>query len=382
MLINKSYIFSRIELLVKEKQDSLLSTKTEDDKLYKIKLRFPNWFRNIIFHPLNPAYSVLVQYKASKRKKKNQINIRLLHPFAIDFMQYCYTHDVEFDTDLYYPKEDEPRIISFIDNRLKSLIAGFNQIELSQSQMNMYIKRQELLNKTKKIPEGYHLTLDGNNYYLPDNTFEEHTYIHEYGLVHLPEYVKDYIKGKDFLDVGAYLGDTSILLLRKYNPTHIYAYEPVEENADNVRNTIRLNNTDKISVIQKGLGEKEAMLDIYIDPDKLSASSINNSISDPNAQKKQIHITTIDNECKDRKIGLIKMDIEGAEYSAIKGGLETIIRDKPVLLISAYHTGKDFFEIPPMLKAAVSSYQFRLIDLEEISPITEKIIVAYPSLDK
>ncbi len=378
MIIDKPYILSRIELLIKDKQDSIQSIKSKDDKLYGIKMRFPKWLRNMVFHPFNPVYSVWVQHKASKRVKKNQINIRLLHPFAIDFVHYCYTHDARLDTSLYFPQEDEPKIVSFIDNRLKSLIAGYNQIELNQAQMDMFISRQDLLDKTRKITGGYHLSLDGNDYFLPNNTFEEHTYIHEYGLRYLPAYIKEYIRGKDFLDVGAYLGDTSILLLRKYEPAHIYAYEPVEENAQQVQKTIEMNKTDKISVIQKGLGANEETIDIYIDPDKLSASSINHSISDSNSIKKQIHITTIDKECKDRNIGVIKMDIEGAEHSAIKGGLETIKRDKPVLLISAYHTGKDFFEILPMLKDAVPNYQFRLIDLEIASPITEKIIVAYP----
>ena len=91
----------------------------------------------------------------------------------------------------------------------------------------------------------------------------------------------------------------------------------------------------------------------------------------------KIEVTTIDTECKDKKVGLIKMDIEGFEYFAIKGGLETIKRDKPVLLISIYHTGKDFFEIPPMIKSCVSEYMFRYLDLMPSSPITEKILVGY-----
>jgi hypothetical protein len=93
--------------------------------------------------------------------------------------------------------------------------------------------------------------------------------------------------------------------------------------------------------------------------------------------KEEIEITTIDAESIDKNIGLIKIDIEGFEYFAVKGGLATIKRDKPVLLISLYHTGKDFFEIPPMLKNAVPEYNLRFIDCQAFSAISEKMLVAY-----
>jgi hypothetical protein len=33
------------------------------------------------------------------------------------------------------------------------------------------------------------------------------------------------------------------------------------------------------------------------------------------------------------------------------GAEKTIKKDKPILLISVYHTGKDFFEIKPLLES-------------------------------
>jgi FkbM family methyltransferase len=43
---------------------------------------------------------------------------------------------------------------------------------------------------------------------------------------------------------------------------------------------------------------------------------------------------------------LIKMDIEGSEFNALKGGEKTIRMAKPVLAISIYHKSKDLWEIP------------------------------------
>lgn len=113
--------------------------------------------------------------------------------------------------------------------------------------------------------------------------------------------------------------------------------------------------------MQKGLGDKDAEMDIYINPLELSASSINENITTHEGLiKETIQITTLDKECINRTVGLIKMDIEGAEYSAIKGALETIKRDKPVLLISLYHTAKDFSKSHPCSKRLFQNINFAL----------------------
>lgn len=377
MLINRNYIIQKSFEFIKEQQKYNYSSKANADKLYVIKTRFPKWLRSIIFHPFNPAYSIFLQYKAT-RNKGNFINFEALQPFSVDFLQYYLANDFEFDSSLYYPTQDDVEIESFICNRIKSLIPGYSKVEKTKEQIEMFKKRDKLKKNAKRDKGGYVLELDNENYYLPSNIFQEHTYIHEYGLKYLPDYVKEYIAGKDFFDIGAFMGDTSILLERKYKPNHVYAYEPVGANLKYLEQTIEHNAPTKITAVKKGVGDVETTLDIYIDPTNLSSCSINESIANNLLAKETVSITTLDKECEGRTVGLIKMDIEGAEYSAIKGGLETIKRDKPVLLISLYHTAKDFFEIPPMLKEAVPDYLFRFINIEIGNPFSEKILIAYP----
>lgn len=380
MLINNNYIIERYNYFLSQKQKELRSAKIHDDKLNKIKLSFPVWLRTIIFHPFNPVYSVFLQYKSQKKKKEGYFNLQQLQVTAVDFVQYCFNNKLEFETNLYYPESDESQLRSFIDNRIMSCIPGYTQLPYSQEQLEMLEIRRSLSEKVKSEGNGFSLSWEGKDYFLPVNLFEEPVFIHGYGLNYLPEKVKTYIQGKDFLDVGAYLGDTSIYLQRNYNPKGVYAYEPVKKSAEELRKTIEKNNAEKIFVIEKGIGEKEENLEIHIDPNDFSGSTINTLIADTTIReiKEQIRVTTIDSECKNRNVGLIKMDIEGAEYSAIKGALETIKRDRPVLLISLYHTGKDFFEIPSLLKENVIDYQFRFINIEVVNPFSEKILAGYP----
>ena len=88
--------------------------------------------------------------------------------------------------------------------------------------------------------------------------------------------------------------------------------------------------------------------------------------------------TTIDNYLKEAKvkdeIGLIKTDVEGIDKEVIEGALETIQEHKPILLISVYHTGKDFFETWEILKSF--GYRFYLVSLSKL--LIEKVLVALP----
>jgi hypothetical protein len=70
--------------------------------------------------------------------------------------------------------------------------------------------------------------------------------------------------------------------------------------------------------------------------------------------------TTIDsfvNEKKLSKVDFIKMDIEGAEMSALEGGIETIRKFRPKLAIAIYHSLDDFFNIPNWILALGLDYE-------------------------
>jgi len=71
------------------------------------------------------------------------------------------------------------------------------------------------------------------------------------------------------------------------------------------------------------------------------------------------------------------MDIEGFEYNAILGAKKTIISLKPILIISLYHKGLDFFEIPPLIKKWVPEYKFRFLNLNHYSRDCERVLLAY-----
>ena len=70
------------------------------------------------------------------------------------------------------------------------------------------------------------------------------------------------------------------------------------------------------------------------------------------------------------------MDIENAEQEALKGAEKTILRDRPQLAISIYHSDAQFFEIPIYLKEFLTDYEFRLGHYRDA--VGETVLYAIP----
>ena len=79
----------------------------------------------------------------------------------------------------------------------------------------------------------------------------------------------------------------------------------------------------------------------------------------------------------DRAVGFIKMDIEGAEFDALHGAKNTILRDKPLLAICVYHLRGDLFAIMDYLHELLPEYRFLL---RHYGPLMTETVL-YASVD-
>ena len=95
-------------------------------------------------------------------------------------------------------------------------------------------------------------------------------------------------------------------------------------------------------------------------------------------QKINVPVTSLDEYVKanDLNVGLIKIDVEGAEQIVLNGALETIRKFKPLLLISIYHTGSDFFDIKPMIEELNLGYRFKIFKPVNEAIVMETVLIA------
>lgn len=140
--------------------------------------------------------------------------------------------------------------------------------------------------------------------------------------------------GSSFLDLGAYNGDTVLDFIKRVGTfSHITAVEPDKKSfLKFCRNTENFN----IERINSAISNECGFVPFSFKKSRGSVVGGEDSIES----------ITIDSLCKNKSFDYIKFDVEGKELDAILGGKMTIKKDKPKMLVSAYHKSDDYFNIP------------------------------------
>ena len=178
--------------------------------------------------------------------------------------------------------------------------------------------------------------LTGNEAYLPEPDPLEEQYIP--ADIQFPD-----IK-HNFVDIGAFDGDTLEAFRSKgIHLNKILAFEPGMTNFKKLCDRITECGpyANETILIPAGVGSACERLGLS---DEASASSTLLAEG-----KTSIPVITLDSTITGFSPTYIKMDIEGAEESALKGMKKTILRDRPILAISVYHRPQDIFALPILL---------------------------------
>lgn len=130
---------------------------------------------------------------------------------------------------------------------------------------------------------------------------------------------------KTIFDVGANKGNTAIGFTNAFPQAKIYAFEPVQETFNVLKDCTK--NISNIEPHHIGFGDSTGMFEIYLDD---SFASVLNSLSphinkqDTKASKRVewVQIDTIDSFCEQRRIehiNILKSDTEGYDLNVLKG---------------------------------------------------------------
>lgn len=219
----------------------------------------------------------------------------------------------------------------------------------------------------KNLPEGFP---DGVPNGLPEVFYFHH------GLRFQPENIKNYVRQKDILDIGAFIGDSAVVLA-KYTDKKIYSYEISKNYVEQIKNVTKKFKIDnKVEVFLKGLGRKPGKLKII---DEKNIGQRLRKTDDPDAY--EIEITSIDNEVQQHNItvGFIKADVEGVGMEVMNGAIETIKRDRPVIELAVYHSFEEFFGFVDFI-LGLDNYLFEFHNENDYALTFHEIaIFAYPA---
>jgi FkbM family methyltransferase len=148
-------------------------------------------------------------------------------------------------------------------------------------------------------------------------------------------------KGGVMFDLGANFGFYAITIATALRgDCRIYAFEPNPPTMRRFRKNLELNSISGVHPREEGLSDATGHAFVVDQPAHSGAAYLDQALNSANGIPAGIHltthVTTLDLFCEQQKIDrldLIKLDIEGAELRSLRGGVETLRRFQPVLLI-------------------------------------------------
>ena len=304
---------------------------------------------------------------------------KLNFPWKQSFWNYQRSH-VMFPIMAQLKAGMDPISVNYIDHHELLMTAAF------VSELTMIANNALWTPIDRRLFQRHNQMLQDKNLAFLKNTSFDYSsqFTNFYGMYDLPVEVLQQVNGKAIIDGGAYIGDTIHLFRRLFGQSHIYSFEPVKKTFETLSKIFEQDTANgAVTPINKGLGSKSGSLSINRYPQ--SNDALASMVVDYQKEHELVEVTTIDEEVKARnlEVGLIKLNVEGFETEAIKGALQTIREQKPLLVISVGMLPQEFYELKPFIESLNLGYKFALRRSGfGISPLTNFALIAYQPVAK
>lgn len=186
------------------------------------------------------------------------------------------------------------------------------------------------------------------SYYENDQVFADglrNGKIYEQGLIlsRLADYVKD---SKVIFDIGAHTGSHTVMYKYLNPKCLIWAFEPQKKMFELLQHNINKNKLGSVLAFNKAMGHKRmnfTMSNMTTDGENMrrpidygTKQRFNLGGLQVGTGGEEIEIWTVD-EMRTPSIDYMKIDVEGFEFLVILGGMETIKRDRPIIVFENNH---------------------------------------------
>lgn len=142
------------------------------------------------------------------------------------------------------------------------------------------------------------------------------------------EIVKKYIKTNNrcntYLDIGVNIATHSIVYSKIFK--NVIAFEPDEYNYNQSKENLQINNVTNVKLLNMALGSTKGFIKT-LQHSNHSRGCIFTQMTNDNKGIEQIVLDSLELD----NIDYIKIDVEGHELDVLKGSIETIKRNKPII---------------------------------------------------
>jgi FkbM family methyltransferase len=184
-----------------------------------------------------------------------------------------------------------------------------------------------------------------------------------------PEGLFEFANDEVYVDGGSYDGDTIRSFIERVHGRFdaVYAFEPDPVTFAKLRDNFL--NEPRVHPIHAGLYSHGGSLRFRDDASRGAIFAADGEIEMP--------VTTIDEVLGDRRLTYVKMNIEGAEIDALRGGRNAISKWRPRLALSVYHRASDLWRIPQLVLELNPDYELYL--RQHDGGIIETVLYALPA---
>ena len=163
-------------------------------------------------------------------------------------------------------------------------------------------------------------------------------------------------KGGVIVDGGAYKGDSAAIFAECLHPDIILALEADPKTAIKLADYAKSETRTEVHAIHAALWSEDGELSYSSSGSRGAGESGQNR----RATERTVPAVTLDTLLASTRADFIKLDIEGAEHEAIRGGKNVILRDQPSMAVSLYHRTDDLWALPLMLRELLPEHRFYL----------------------
>jgi FkbM family methyltransferase len=162
---------------------------------------------------------------------------------------------------------------------------------------------------------------------------------------HLQSAIRDFVAvGDTVYDIGANIGYVSLSLAKRVGPGGmVIAFEPVPRNIEAFRQNIEVNGLTNVRLLEVAASTHagDAVIRMAENP---STASLVWHRNDPSASEFHIKTVSIDELVEAGEITypkFVKIDVEGAEGSVLRGMRRTLAAARPVLFVECSEAGRE-----------------------------------------
>ena len=181
-------------------------------------------------------------------------------------------------------------------------------------------------------------SINGINYELHiDDWIQSQLYfLNEYEMPEIKALGRFLNDGDVFVDIGANIGLFTLNAANLVGESgNVIAFEPFKLNWNSLKKNVSMNRYSSVKIENMAIGEKNGEISLYYDDSESNLGMVSFK-EKGHSIKESIESITLDTYIENQsitKIDFIKLDIEGGEFNALKGMIETLNRFKPTLLI-------------------------------------------------